>query len=59
MSDKLTLDQEHVKPLDVFLIKDHSLETLEILPLRRVRKIFHCCHEEFAAHCHINYSKTS
>lgn len=26
-SDKLTLDQEHVKPLDVFLIKDPSQHT--------------------------------
>ncbi len=24
MSDKLTLDQGHVKPLDVFIIKDPS-----------------------------------
>ena len=26
-SDKLTLDQEHVKPLDVSIIKDHSQYT--------------------------------
>lgn len=26
-SDKLTLDQEHVKLLDVLMIKDHSLHT--------------------------------
>lgn len=27
MSDILTLDQEHVKPLDVFIIKDPSWHT--------------------------------
>lgn len=27
MFDKLTLDQEHVKPLDVFVIKDPSQHT--------------------------------
>lgn len=42
-SDKLTLDREHVKPLDVFLIKDPGQHTHTLTHTSGVRKCVCVC----------------